>query len=90
MKKKKIGRNDSCPCGSGKKFKKCCLVKPSVTSSPNNIFSLKGSIEQKNNNIISYPAKNTISPTVQKTHLKDGNIITFRFVSERIYRKCGE
>ena len=21
--KKKIGRNDSCPCGSGKKFKKC-------------------------------------------------------------------
>ena len=20
----KIGRNDSCPCGSGKKFKKCC------------------------------------------------------------------
>jgi preprotein translocase subunit SecA len=22
----KIGRNDSCPCGSGKKFKKCCGV----------------------------------------------------------------
>jgi len=22
--KKKIGRNDPCPCGSGKKFKKCC------------------------------------------------------------------
>jgi uncharacterized protein YecA (UPF0149 family) len=20
------GRNDACPCGSGKKFKKCCLV----------------------------------------------------------------
>ncbi|MFN2425804.1 MAG: SEC-C metal-binding domain-containing protein [Candidatus Binatia bacterium] len=20
----KIGRNDPCPCGSGKKFKKCC------------------------------------------------------------------
>jgi preprotein translocase subunit SecA len=20
-----VGRNDSCPCGSGKKFKKCCL-----------------------------------------------------------------
>ncbi|MGB1271568.1 MAG: SEC-C metal-binding domain-containing protein, partial [Endozoicomonas sp.] len=20
----KTGRNDSCPCGSGKKFKKCC------------------------------------------------------------------
>ena len=23
--KKKIGRNDPCPCGSGKKYKKCCL-----------------------------------------------------------------
>ncbi|WP_390884613.1 SEC-C metal-binding domain-containing protein [Aeromonas dhakensis] len=21
----KIGRNDPCPCGSGKKFKQCCL-----------------------------------------------------------------
>ncbi len=23
--KLKIGRNDPCPCGSGRKFKKCCL-----------------------------------------------------------------
>ena len=23
----KIGRNKACPCGSGKKFKKCCIVK---------------------------------------------------------------
>jgi uncharacterized protein YecA (UPF0149 family) len=22
---RKIGRNDPCPCGSGKKYKKCCL-----------------------------------------------------------------
>jgi uncharacterized protein YecA (UPF0149 family) len=22
----KIGRNDPCPCGSGKKYKKCCAV----------------------------------------------------------------
>jgi hypothetical protein len=26
-KKKKIGRNDPCPCGSGEKYKKCCLPK---------------------------------------------------------------
>lgn len=25
--KEKVGRNDSCPCGSGKKYKKCCLEK---------------------------------------------------------------
>ncbi len=23
----KIGRNELCPCGSGKKYKKCCLDK---------------------------------------------------------------
>lgn len=27
----KIGRNDSCPCGSGKKYKYCCLKKDSMT-----------------------------------------------------------
>jgi hypothetical protein len=25
---KKVGRNDPCPCGSGKKYKKCCLRGP--------------------------------------------------------------
>jgi uncharacterized protein YchJ len=23
----KVGRNEPCPCGSGKKYKKCCLIK---------------------------------------------------------------
>lgn len=23
----KVGRNDPCPCGSGKKYKKCCAMK---------------------------------------------------------------
>lgn len=27
VKEPKIGRNDPCPCGSGKKYKKCCLNK---------------------------------------------------------------
>jgi hypothetical protein len=24
----RIGRNDACPCGSGRKYKQCCLRKP--------------------------------------------------------------
>lgn len=28
----KIGRNDPCPCGSGKKYKKCCLLKESMST----------------------------------------------------------
>ena len=27
VKKTKVGRNDPCPCGSGKKYKQCCLDK---------------------------------------------------------------
>ena len=28
VKEKKVGRNDPCPCGSGKKYKQCCGRKP--------------------------------------------------------------
>jgi len=27
MRPARIGRNDNCPCGSGKKFKRCCEAK---------------------------------------------------------------
>ena len=27
----KVSRNDPCPCGSGKKYKKCCLEKDQIT-----------------------------------------------------------
>jgi hypothetical protein len=30
----KVGRNDPCPCGSGKKYKKCCLGKEQQGASP--------------------------------------------------------
>ena len=30
VKPKKIGRNDPCPCGSGKKYKKCCMNKDNI------------------------------------------------------------
>lgn len=28
----KIGRNDPCPCGSGRKYKHCCLNRPDTAS----------------------------------------------------------
>jgi hypothetical protein len=34
QKKTKVGRNDPGPCGSGKKYKKCCIDKQSSDSSP--------------------------------------------------------
>jgi hypothetical protein len=30
----KIGRNEQCPCGSGKKYKKCCLMKKDTKNPP--------------------------------------------------------
>ena len=36
---KKIGRNDICPCGSGRKYKFCCFAKDSAPGGPKiNIF----------------------------------------------------
>jgi tetratricopeptide (TPR) repeat protein len=32
----KIGRNDPCPCGSGKKYKKCCMGKETAIIEPDN------------------------------------------------------
>jgi len=34
----KINRNDPCPCGSGKKFKKCCLQKEIAAQQPNKTY----------------------------------------------------
>ena len=49
----KIGRNDPCPCGSGKKYKKCCL-KPShsilkIKSYMNSVYA---TIKDINNDLI--------------------------------------
>ncbi len=38
---KKIGRNEKCFCGSGKKFKKCCITKYS-NRQPISVFKNKG------------------------------------------------
>ena len=41
LKIQKVGRNDSCPCGSGKKFKKCCINKLYYEHKKNIILPLR-------------------------------------------------
>ncbi len=49
VKKKKIRRNDPCLCGSGKKFKKCCLVKRSEKTEPRSLLNeLPQDVRMKN------------------------------------------
>ena len=45
----KIGRNDPCPCGSGKKYKKCCLkqYQTDPTISNSEIAILANNIQKK-------------------------------------------
>lgn len=46
MKTSKIGRNDPCPCGSGKKYKNCCLLKDRRDSNSSNIASIDEEIHE--------------------------------------------
>jgi len=39
---RKVGRNDPCPCGSGKKYKKCCLKSTTPVGFPDNRSAISG------------------------------------------------
>lgn len=38
--KTKVGRNDPCPCNSGKKYKVCCMLKDEDTTSSGSVNSI--------------------------------------------------
>jgi len=60
----KIGRNDACPCGSGKKFKRCCLDKQQAeNSSLSEVQKAQISLQNAINTIQKAACKG-----VQKTH----------------------
>jgi hypothetical protein len=40
----KAGRNDSCPCGSGKKYKKCCALTSSRRTSYTLVIAIGGAV----------------------------------------------
>ena len=46
MKTPKIGRNDPCSCGSGKKYKNCCLLKDRRDNNPLKIASIDEEIHE--------------------------------------------
>ncbi len=48
-----IGRNDPCPCGSGKKFKKCCFAKP-VALPDNFAFVEEDNLDRLSNQVMGW------------------------------------
>lgn len=44
---KKVGRNEPCPCGSGKKFKRCCIDRFSKVKPLQMLISSPGGVDEK-------------------------------------------
>lgn len=66
----KTGRNDPCPCGSGKKFKKCCLPKK----------------EGKQFQLLSYKVTSERIPDEKVEDMERGDQKTFENIGMEIYR----
>ena len=53
----KVGRNEKCPCGSGKKYKKCCSLRGLVAAGPGNSDRNEITIEMAPNPLKHQPQK---------------------------------
>ena len=63
--RKEIGRNDPCPCGSGKKYKKCC-GKPGMSA--RNISVVKSDMNSLQGRIVGEQSQaNSLAGRVAKT-----------------------
>lgn len=66
------GRNDPCPCGSGKKYKKCCLKKDQAISEPSTSEFLIGTValygpdDQRTTKIVASVIKRGAEPILKR------------------------
>ena len=69
-----IGRNELCPCGSGKKYKKCCLQKNQLREfTRNKTLYAKGLYKNVENKIYEY-AKSSSFQTNEEECTKKFNV----------------
>lgn len=88
----KIGRNDQCPCGSGKKYKKCCINKEDDNEflNPSNFFKNYKDIK-KDSRIKQclHPNKEMCSEKIIGAHSIQNNKILKRISTEgQVYMPC--
>ena len=72
----KVGRNDPCPCGSGKKYKKCCMKKQNAaTKFPIGTIALYGPDDKTTTKIVAAAImKEGAEPILERwvgTNIKD-------------------
>ena len=58
----KVGRNAPCPCGSGKKFKKCCLLSQDgkTFEQPMGFIPVYTDLDQLSNSVVDLIAENKL------------------------------
>lgn len=59
----KVGRNDPCPCGSGKKFKKCCEQKSTLQRRSFSHIQKEVKIENRQDKMSSLVSRNIQTST---------------------------
>jgi hypothetical protein len=60
----KVGRNDPCPCGSGKKYKNCCFIKEKQAKAPVSLHKLKAKVISGGGMMNQQPTQNSESMVV--------------------------
>lgn len=75
--RRRVGRNDPCPCGSGKKYKYCCLEEESEASRKMNMYLKDYAINVKNTRIKQciHPIKNECAGDIVRAHAIQNNRI---------------
>jgi uncharacterized protein len=63
----KVGRNDPCPCGSGKKYKQCCIKKSTETGIKKKIKAVWVNKPNQGVNLMERTFGQAISDASQKT-----------------------
>jgi len=59
----KVGRNDPCTCGSGKKYKGCCLLKEAASKKPRGKITAKWINQPQGPNLMDRTFGQAISST---------------------------
>ncbi|KXH87036.1 SEC-C metal-binding domain-containing protein [Sporosarcina sp. HYO08] len=80
-----IGRNDPCPCGSGKKYKKCCALKNEKTNEQLVEVELERILVKFFENAVSLPADYAeLERTEREWRYKLGKWLSNEDISERL------
>ena len=91
---KKIGRNDPCPCGSGKKYKHCCLVKEKTNIHEKEMndlmdYCLKKGMPVKTinltDNLIKIPPKEEIKCRYKLSYVSETNFVKSRLREDVLF-----